>query len=96
MTRKCVVKHWDEIGIEHSITVNAESLYEAAVIGIARLCPSDLGGTDAFQGTIRVEIHEEPTVHCVSVKKLESWLRSRGKTPAEQAKKSGLRKLLPK
>jgi len=44
MTRKCIVKHWDELGIEHSITVQAESLYEAAVIGIARLCRSDGGG----------------------------------------------------
>ncbi|HMI49903.1 MAG TPA: hypothetical protein VK525_00230 [Candidatus Saccharimonadales bacterium] len=95
MTRKCVVKHWDRSGIEHSITIQAESLYEAAVVGIARLRPANLGGANAFAHTVRVEIHEEPTVHCVDVKKLESWLRSPGKTPAEQARKNELRKLLP-
>ena len=96
MAKKCIVKHWDEIGIEHSLTINAESLYEAAVIGIARLCPSDLGGRDAFNHSVRVEIHEEPTVHCVDVKKLEAWLRKPGRSPMEEIRKNELRKLLPK
>lgn len=35
--RDCVVKLWDEHGVEHSVKVRAASVYEAALRGLERL-----------------------------------------------------------
>jgi len=66
----CIVKIVDDHGVEHSVRIRAESVYEAAIRGLAKLkrhgCESD-GSTI---GWVTVEIHEEPTVHRIQVRKM--------------------------
>ena len=95
--RNCVVKFSDSFGIEHSVKVEAESLFEAAIRGLQRLDMDSSFWTeeDVFNGMfVTVEIYEEPTSHMVKIEKLKHWIKSQGRYPREEAKKAELRKLL--
>jgi hypothetical protein len=92
--RSCVVSFRDASGIRHSVEVSAESLYEAAALGIkfqnAALMPAEWGpATD-------LEIASRPPAvrHSITVHKLQNWLSGAGKSSREQALKSRLRELL--
>ncbi len=59
--RDCVVKLVDDHGVEHSVRVRAESVYEAALRGLRKL---ELVGweSDGSQiGWVTVGVWEEPT-----------------------------------
>lgn len=93
--RNCVVKFVDSFGIEHAAKVEAESLFEAAVLGLHRLDSSFWTEEDVFNRMrITVEVHEEPTIHTVMVANLKQWIKSHGRHPREEAKKEELRRLL--
>jgi hypothetical protein len=93
--RNCVVKYVDSFGVERAAKVEAESLFEAAVRGLHKLDSSFWTEEDVWERMcITVEVHEEPTIHTVTVENLKRWVRSHGKHPREQAKKEELRKLL--
>jgi len=95
--RSCLVSFTDSEGIEHSVRVPAESLYEAAIEAIAAFKHSALAEMPlgpATRLTIRVKAPEEE--HTVSVAKVLSWLEGGGKSPSEQVKKNRLRERLRK
>src|SRR5690242_7850936 len=93
--RTCVVKYVDNFGVEHVAKVEADSLFEAAILGLYRLDSSFWTEEDVFDRIcVTVEIHEEPTTHTVMVEKLKHWIKSHGRNPREEAKKEELRKLL--
>ena len=94
--RSCLVSFTDTEGIEHSIRVPAESLYEAAIEAMAafrRGVFAEMTFGQATQLRIRVRAPEEE--HVVTVGKVMSWLDRIG-SPHEQAKKSRLRERLRK
>ena len=94
---KCVVRLKDSHDTEHSVVVHAESLYEAVIRGLNRL--SDVGWESDSGETIRrvkVEIHQEPTVHVVDVPKLLKWVNEKSGIPAQDTRKEKLRKILGK
>lgn len=73
--RSCVVSFTDAEGIEHSIRVPAESLYEAAIEAVAafrRGAFMEMIFGSATQLRIRVRAPEEE--HVISVGKVRSWL----------------------
>ena len=91
----CLVSFVDSEGIEHTAEVAARSLFEAAAraLGEFRGCGmvrSQPGPTTR----IRVTVKAPTTRHELTMARLESWLGSHGRTPAEQALKSELRQLL--
>jgi len=95
--RECVVRVCDAQGVEHRVKLRAESVYEAALRGLERLQRSDWSCEDVLEsGLVTVEVWEEPTVHCLELKKLKQWLREPGKFPPEEARKKKLRDLLKK
>ncbi len=91
--RVCIVKLNDEHGVEHRVKVQAESVYEAALLGLARLERVGWESDGSQIGHVMVEVWEEPTRHYVDVKKLLSWLKAPGKFPSQEQRKVKLRKL---
>lgn len=91
----CKVSFKDAVGVTHSVTVSAASLYEACVSAIAefRRC----GFADASPGTatrLAVTVEGPSTTHELSISKVCAWLEGGGKTPGEQALKTRLREVL--
>jgi hypothetical protein len=91
----CLVSFTDSEGIEHSVRVPAESLYEAAVEAIAAfrrgvLAEMPLGPSTRL--TIRVKAPEEE--HTVTIAKVLSWLDGVATSPSEKLKKNRLRERL--
>ena len=92
--RSCLVSFTDSEGIEHSVRVSAESLYEAAVEAMAAFKQSVLAEValpPATRLTIRVKAPEEE--HIVTVSKVLSWLEGVASSPSEN-KKTRLRERL--
>lgn len=87
-TRKCIVKMFDSDGVEHTVEVQAESVYEAALRGFERFDRLSLAKDDM---SLTVEIHEEPTVHRLKANIVFGWLKSNAKSPSEQVRKQRLR-----
>lgn len=68
--KDCVVKLIDDHGVEHSVCVRAESVYEAALKGLKKLERVGWESNGQQIGSVTVEVYEEPTCHRVSVAKL--------------------------
>jgi hypothetical protein len=89
--RSCAVSYRDHHGIRHSVEVTAESLYEAAVLGLKAL--------DAHRGhthnmTIDVKVRSPEVTHSVSGAILAAWLAMPGKDEAEQELKNRLKEAM--
>ena len=82
-------------GIDHTVEVTAESLYEA--VGKAlMLLRQDRWVEDIGEGLTEVRVRvSQPTVeHKVLVKDFRRWMESRGKTPAECALNKNLAEMI--
>ena len=86
--RSCRVSYQDFDGIRHSVDVTAETLYEAAVLGMTILRAA--GWMDAANLTIEVAVKAPETTHSIKSSVLAAWLSRSGKSPREQALKSRL------
>jgi len=71
--RVCIVRLTDDHGVEHQVKVRAESVYEAALLGLKRLERVGWESDGSTIGSVIVEVWEEPTRHLVHVNKLLSW-----------------------
>ena len=87
----CLVSYRDVDGIQHSVEVTAESLYEAAVMGMTALKVEGWQNLPSLEIEVRVRLPE--TRHTIWNSVLAAWLARPGKTPREQALKSRLRKV---
>ena len=78
MQRRCRVSFSDRYQIRHSVEVTAESLFEAAALGLKHL--SDHGIKVPNKRThIKVEILPEnvvPVVHTLTMEGVEKWVRN--------------------
>ena len=93
--RSCLVSFTDTDGIEHSIRVPAESLYEAAIEAMAafrRGAFAEMTFGSATPLRIRVRAPEEE--HTITVGKVLSWLDGGARSPSEQVKKNRLKERL--
>jgi hypothetical protein len=93
--RSCLVSFTDLEGIEHSVRIPAESLYEAAIEAMAafrRGAFAEMAFGPATRLTVRVTAPEEE--HMVTVGKVLSWLEGGARSPSEQVKKNRLRERL--
>ena len=94
-SRSCFVSFTDSEGIEHSVQVPAESLYEAAIEAMAAFRRSVLAEMplgSATRLTIRVKAPEEE--HTVSIGKVLAWLDAVATSPSEKLKKNRLKERL--
>jgi len=91
--RVCVVRLVDDHGVEHKVKVQAESVYEAALLGLKRLQRVGWESDGSQIGIVVVEVWEQPTIHAVNVKKLLNWLKVPAQFEPEELRKAKLRKL---
>jgi hypothetical protein len=85
----------DSRGVKHTIEVVADSLFEAAVLGLQVLRKD--GWIDGVVGgatKIDVEVREPVTRHTVTMQQIERWLTGATGSPNERVKKERLRALL--
>jgi hypothetical protein len=92
--RACIVSFRGPTGVVHGVEVEAESLYEAAALGIARLRAE--GWCDEIaQGTsIDVRVTSPVTMHTITLGQLLRWTDGIAVSPDETLRKRRLRALL--
>jgi LysM repeat protein len=95
--RTCTVAVKDIRDVEHSVEVNAETLYEAIATALAALQQDNWVG-EIGQGltTVTVVVQQPPVKHQVKLKDFLSWLNRQGRSPAEVILKQKLEKILGK
>jgi hypothetical protein len=94
--RPCVVSFKDTSGIRHATEVEAESLYEAAVLGIQRLNRDPWLEKIGPATVLDVEVREPGTKHSLSLQHVERWLGGTTTNPNDAMKKAKLKMLLVK
>jgi hypothetical protein len=92
--RACTVSFEDRRGVRHSVEVEAESLYEAAVLGIRRLHEDPWIEKIQPATMLRVEVRSPTVAHAISLQQVERWLAGATASPNESMKKAKLKMLL--
>src|SRR6266487_348753 len=93
-TRACLVAYRDHRQIRHAVEVQAESLYEAAVLAI-KLFREDPWLEKIGPATVLdVEVREPGTKHSISLQQVERWLAGATTNPNEASKKAKLKMML--
>jgi len=95
--KQCKVFARDVSGVEHSVTVNADSLYVAVALGVAELRRHRWIGdlVDAVDGIRVVSREAHETEHTLSLKKITDWASTPGaRSPAETVRKATVREKL--
>jgi hypothetical protein len=87
----CVVSFVDTEGIRHTVEVEAESLFEAAVLGMRVFKQHDCEPGPITR--LEVEIRSSVT-HTVTPKRIHQWLNGGARSPKEAVMKGHLRELL--
>ena len=87
----CIVSYVDLDGVRHSVEIEAESLYEAAVLGLCAFHKHNLEPAQLTQ--LEVQVVSSVT-HRLPVIKVRDWLQRGVKTPKEAALKERLREML--
>ena len=92
--RTCTVSFTGPSGVRHSVEVTAESIYEAAALGVSALKNS--GWVDAMAPGTELEIlvREPATCHRLTVQQIRCWCDGVAVSPHETLKKRRLKELL--
>jgi hypothetical protein len=81
-------------GISHSVDVEAETLFEAAGLGLARLKADGWVEGLGPGSKLHIDVREPSTSHTVSVQQVQRWMNSSVNSPAETIRKARLKNLL--
>jgi hypothetical protein len=82
-------------GVEHSVEVTADSLYEAVAQGLRAFRKNEwVDDIGRGQTSISVKIKHREIEHTVRVRDFERWLEGSPRSPAEMILKNRLRELL--
>ena len=92
--KTCRVSFKDLDGIRHSVEVQADTLYEAAVRGLKALKKSEWIETIGAGTRIDIEVMQPPVAHFLMYAQLMRWLDGGGTNPSEILKKKTLKQLL--
>ena len=92
--KTCTVSFRGPTGLTHAVEVTAESLYEAAVLGLNVM--KKHGWVEPIgPGTeLQVQVKEPPVTHSVSVQQLRRWVDGIAASPDELLRKNKLKALL--
>jgi hypothetical protein len=92
--RTCAVSFLDIRGIRHVAEVQAESLYEAAILA-SRVFKGDPWAEDLGSSTpLEIEVREPAAKHAITLKQVERWLDGVTTSPNDMVKKSKLKMLM--
>src|SRR5215813_1619350 len=87
----CLVSYLDTEGLRHTVELEAESLYEAAVLAIRIFRQHNCEPGQV--STLEVEVRSS-VIHTITPKRIFEWLSGGAKTPKEAVIKERLRTLL--
>ena len=88
-------RHFKDMrGIRHATEVEAESLFEAAVLGIRRLNEDPWLEKVGPATVLEVEVRNPGTTHAISLQQVERWLAGATTNPNKASKKVKLKMLL--
>lgn len=93
--KSCLVEFTDLSGVRHSAEVQADSVYEAAILALrafrsARLMEQVPGPGARFQ----IQVREPAVVHEVQLAAVQRWVEQGSSSPMEQVKRARLKELL--
>jgi hypothetical protein len=92
--RMCTVGFKAATRISHSVEVEAESLMEAAGLGLARLKKDGWIEGLGPATKLEIQVREPATRHVLSVQQVQKWLTSVNPSPSDSLKKAKVRHLL--
>jgi hypothetical protein len=91
----CLVSFTDSRDVQHSVEVTAETLFEAAALGVVMLRKDGCIDQGLALGTkLQVDVREPATRHTVTLSQVERWLDGATSSPNERVRKDRLRELL--
>jgi hypothetical protein len=90
----CSVTFIDPPGIRHTVDVLADSLFEAAALGLLALKKDGWTGPVGPATKLEVEVRAPAVKHVVSVLQIERWLQGAATSPNERVRKDRLKTLL--
>lgn len=94
--RTCSISFKDHRGIVHTAEVEAEWLYEAAVLAICRLNDDPWLEKIGPATVLDIEIRNPATRHAISLQQVERWLAGATTNANEAVKTAKLKALLVK
>jgi hypothetical protein len=89
-----VVSFADSRRVEHSVEVTAESLFEAAALGLQLLRQHEWVEAPGPATRLEVQISHPRVTHEVSVQQLQRWADSTAVTPEDRIRKNRVRTML--
>lgn len=92
--RTCAVSFRDHRGIRHTVDVQAESLFEAAVLAVQQFRQDPWLERIGPATVLDVEVRQPATRHAVSLQQVERWLAGATPNPMEASKKARLKMIL--
>jgi len=92
--RTCTVTFTDVRGIRHGVDVQAESLFEAAVLALQILRKDGWVEQIGPSTKLEVEVREPCTKHTVTMLQVQRWLDGAAPGPNERVKKDRLKGML--
>ena len=81
-------------GITHGVDVEAETLYEAAGLGLARLKKDGWIEGLGPGSRLEIQVREPATVHTLTVQQLHRWIENATKSPADVLRRARVKKLM--
>jgi hypothetical protein len=92
--RTCTVSFTGPSGVRHSVEVTAESIYEAAALGVSALKNSGWADAIAPGTELEVQVREPAICHRLTVQQIGRWCDGVAVSPDETLKKRRLKQLL--
>lgn len=92
--RTCAVTFTDHRGARHTVEVSAESLFEAAALGLGQLRACDWLDVIGPAARLEVEVKAVPVRHEISVAHVLRWCESSAANPDERIRKDRVKRLL--
>jgi hypothetical protein len=87
----CKVSFLDTTGMRHSVEVEAQSMYEAAVLAVRSFKQHDC--EPVGMNELEIEVRSSIT-HNLTITRLHEWLNGGAKSPKEAVMKERLRSLI--
>jgi hypothetical protein len=80
--------------VRHTVEVEADSLYEAAVLAMRAFRDHDCAPGDG--SLMQIEVAAPKVTHSVTPARVEEWLRGSAKSPSDRLMKERLKSVLAK
>jgi len=92
--RLCTVSFKSPTGITHGVDIEAETLYEAAGLGLARLKKDGWIEGLGPGSRLEIQVREPSTIHSLTVAQLNRWIESGTKSPADVLRRARVKQQL--